>query len=187
MAPRGLGIRSGERLPAVEEKRDHPASPRSLSANWITEVLDLLDPTPAAEGPGCSSPVPCDGAGRFRARAALSPCVGCTNSIPPDHTARSHRPRAVEHRDCPPCGGDGGSMRQMRGGGDGWRRIPHCGFAEVLVTQVFEACPVCLDSAGFRCPPPSSSGLTRGSFFVAMAEPADGKQDPRVEPEDDFA
>ena len=55
----------------------------------------------------------------------------------------------------------------------------------MLVTQVFEACPVCLDSARFRGPPPSSSGLTRGSFFVAMAEPADGKQDPRVKPEDD--
>ena len=55
------------------------------------------------------------------------------------------------------------------------------------MTQVFEACPVCLDSAGFRGPPPSSSGLTRGSFFVAMAEPAGGKQDPRVEPEDDTA
>ena len=75
MAPRGLGIRSGERLPAVKGKRDHPASPRSLSANWITEVLDLLDPTPAAEGPGCSGPVPCDSAGRFRARAMLFPTL----------------------------------------------------------------------------------------------------------------
>ena len=42
-----------------------------------------------------------------------------------------------------------------------------------------------LDSAEFGHQAPSSSGLTRGSFFVAMAEPADGKQDPRVEPEDD--
>ena len=31
----------------------------------------------------------------------------------------------------------------------------------------------------------SSSGLTRGSFLVATAELTDGKQDPRVEPEDD--
>ena len=122
MAPRGLGIRSGERLPAVKGKRDHPASPRSLSANWITEVLDLLDPRPAAEGPGCSCPVPCEQ--RPRLNGTHFSCRWLRSSIPTDLTARSHRPRAVEHRDCPPCGGDGRIITQVRGGGDGGFSIP---------------------------------------------------------------
>ena len=66
-----------------------------------------MDPPPAAAGPGCSRPVPCGcKQSRYRLRPALSPRVGWTNPcIPKGYTARSHHPRAVEHRDCPPCGG----------------------------------------------------------------------------------
>ena len=41
------------------------------------------------------------------------------------------------------------------------------------------------DSAEFGRRRLSSSGLTRGSFFLATVEVVVGQQDPRVEPEDD--
>ena len=81
-----------------------------------------LGPQAGGGKAGVFSPSPCDGVGR--STSPITPCVGCTNSIPPDQTARSHRPRAVEHRDCPPCGGDARIMLQVRGGGDGGFSIP---------------------------------------------------------------
>ena len=100
----------------------HPASPRSLCTSRITEVFHLLDPGPAAERPGCSCPVPCEQ--RPLLIGTHFSCRWLRSSIPTDLTARSHRPRAVEHRDCPPCGGDGGIITQVRGGGDGGFSIP---------------------------------------------------------------
>jgi hypothetical protein len=107
MAPRGLG---GCRWTATgrSKKRDHPASPatvfRQLSRGGVSPLGG-----PAAGGgrAGLFIPVPCGcNRLRYRLRSALSPRVGQTNPcIPQGYTARSHHPRAVEHRDCPPCGG----------------------------------------------------------------------------------
>jgi hypothetical protein len=122
MAPRGLG---GCRKTATgrDKKRDHPASPvivfRQLSRGGVSPLGG-----PAAGGgrAGLFIPVPC-GCNRLRylLRPALSPRVGQTNPcIPQGYTARSHHPRAVEHRDCPPCGG--GALLSH---GGGWVRV--CG------------------------------------------------------------
>jgi len=130
MAPRGLGWLLVQPAGSKRETR-HPASPRSLCASWITEVFHLLDPWPAAEGPGCSCPVPCEQ--RPRLNGTHFSCRWLRSSIPTDLTARSHRPRAVEHRDCPPCGGDGRIITQVRGGGDGGFSIPQLnGFSGLM-------------------------------------------------------
>ena len=121
MAPRGLGIRR-ETATGRQEKRDIPRPRDRLRASWITEVFHLLDPGPAAEGSGCSCPVPCEQ--RPLLNGTHFSCRWLRSSIPTDLTARSHRPRAVEHRDCPPCGGDVGIITQVRGGGDGGFSIP---------------------------------------------------------------
>ena len=130
MAPRGLGIRR-ETATGRQEKRDIPRPRDRLRASWITEVFHLLDPGPAAEGSGCSCPVPCEQ--RPLLNGTHFSCRWLRSSIPTDLTARSHRPRAVEHRDCPPCGGDGRIITQVRGGGDGGFSIPQLnGFSGLM-------------------------------------------------------
>ena len=48
-------------------------------------------------------------AGLLRTRSPVTlPALDAQCTIPKGYTARSHHPRAVEHRDCPPCGGDVG-------------------------------------------------------------------------------
>jgi len=99
-----------------------PASPvivfRQLSRGGVSPLGG-----PAAGGgrAGLFIPVPCGcNRLRYRLRSALSPRVGQTNPcIPQGYTARSHHPRAVEHRDCPPCGGGVCSMCREAWMGDG--------------------------------------------------------------------
>jgi len=88
---------------------------RQLSRRGLSP---LGDSPPATAGPGCSVPVPCGrNHSRYRLRSALSPRVGRMKPrIPKGYTARSHHPHAVEHRDCPPCGGD----RVISHGIGGW-------------------------------------------------------------------
>ena len=80
-------------------------------------------------------------------------------SIPQVQTARSHRPRAVEHRDCPPCGGDMGSIAQGRGGGDGCFSIPQLAGVSGLISWRLGF----LDSAGLAT---LSSSPERGRCSV---------------------
>ncbi len=99
-------------------------------------------------------------------------------------TARSHHPRAVEHRDCPPCGGDGAISHGI--GRWGWMAPdPAAGFVVSFECAGEIPSRVNPDSAEFGHQALSSSGLTRGSCFVATVEVIVGQQDPRVEPEDD--
>jgi hypothetical protein len=54
-------------------------------------------------------------AGRVRLRSPATPGLGgASRRVPRDLPARSHHPRAVEHRDCPPCGGDARIIAQVR-------------------------------------------------------------------------
>ena len=134
MAPRGL---AGCRKTATgrDKKRDHPASPvivfRQLSRRGVSPLGG-----PAAGGgrAGLFIPVPCGcNRLRYRLRSALSPRVGQTNPcIPQGYTARSHHPRAVEHRDCPPCGGGVCSMCRGVWVGDGAVRASTSGLRRML-------------------------------------------------------
>jgi hypothetical protein len=101
-------------------------------------------------------------------------------------TVRPHHPRAVEHRDCPPCGGDGVISHGI--GRWGWMAPdPAAGFVVSFERAGEIPSRVNPDSAEFGHQALSSSGLTRGSFFLATVEVVVGQQDPRVEPEDDAA
>jgi hypothetical protein len=140
MAPRGLG---GCRATATgsNKKRDHPASPvivfRQLSRGGVSPLGG-----PAAGGGRAElfTPVPCGcNRLRYRLRSALSPRVGQTNPcIPQGYTARSHHPRAVEHRDCPPCGGGGCSMRRDQWVGDGGGRVSTSGCVGCFAKRWFQ-------------------------------------------------
>jgi len=122
MAPRGLGIRHEDgyrqwkrnatsRVPAIVCS---PAGSRRCFTSWTpsrrrkgraVHARSLVEQRPLLNGTHFS-------------------CRWLRSSIPTDLTARSHRPRAVEHRDCPPCGGDGRIIAQVSGGGDGGFSIP---------------------------------------------------------------
>ena len=57
-------------------------------------------------------------AGLLRTRSPVTlPALDAQCTIPKGYTARSHHPRAVEHRDCPPC--RGGAL--LSHGGERWR------------------------------------------------------------------
>ena len=122
MAPRGLGIRHEDgyrqwkrnatsRVPAIVCS---PTGSRRCFTSWTpgrrrkgraVRARSLVGQRPLLNGTHFS-------------------CRWLRSSIPTDLTARSHRPRAVEHRDCPPCGGDVGIITQVRRGGDGGLSIP---------------------------------------------------------------
>ena len=102
----------------------HPASPRSFARQPDHGGVSPLGSWAGGGKAGLFMPGPLwNSAHPFQGGAHFS-CRWLRSSIPTDLTARSHRPRAVEHRDCPPCGGDGGIITQVRGGGDGGFSIP---------------------------------------------------------------
>ena len=99
-------------------------------------------------------------------------------------TVRPHHPRAVEHRDCPPCGGDGVISHGI--GRWGWMAPdPAAGFVVSFECAREISSRGNPDSAEFGHQALSSSGLTRGSCFLTGRGDVARKQDPRVEPEDD--
>src|SRR5215813_1027101 len=110
MAPRGLATVL-RRLPAerrfaasrVPSDRYSPAQSRALFTplTW--------SPTAFRAG-GFRPPVPCASIQSLRDMDVDYSWPWRRCRFPQDLFARPHRPRAVEHRDCPPCGGDGGSI-----------------------------------------------------------------------------
>ena len=96
------------RLPVDRRRKRHPASPRPLFAGPEQGALNAPDmAADGVSGRESSPPVPCAVIHPLRdgPRNDSWPWLRC--SFPQDLFARPHRPRAVEHRDCPPCGGDG--------------------------------------------------------------------------------
>ena len=70
-------------------------------------------------------------------------------------------------------------------GGDEWFQIPHPALRLGVEIAGKDGLRLNLDSAEFGGPPPSSSGLTRGSSFPSIGLAFARKKDPRVKPEDD--
>jgi len=122
MAPRGLGTAS-RRLPADKRNATSrvpaivcaPAGSRRCFTSWT--------PGRRRKGRAVHARSPVNSAHLFLGGAHFS-CRWLRSSILTDLTARSHRLRAVEHRDCPPCGDDLCSIAQVGGGGDGGFSIP---------------------------------------------------------------
>ena len=101
-----------------------PAGSRRCFTSWT--------PGRRRKGRAVHARSPVNSAHPFQDGAHFS-CRWLRSSIPTDLTARSHRPRAVEHRDCPPCGGDVGIITQVRGGGDGGLSIPQLAGVRELI------------------------------------------------------
>ena len=112
-------------LSVDKEKRDHPstlrvnprerlspAGSRRSFASWIPKAVGGKVGLFIARSPAPRLPV-----SSTRDPALFLALARMDDSIPEDQTARSHRPSAVEHRDCPPCGGDMGNISP---GGTRW-------------------------------------------------------------------
>ena len=124
--PAWFGVCPCEQLPVVRREARIPRPPRSFGQRPRTRRSFHTSAVGSAAGVQVCSvrsqvletspsawPDPWRHArDRHSPEAETSPCPV---SGPGTLHARSHRPRAVEHRDCPPCGGDGGSIAQVRG------------------------------------------------------------------------
>jgi len=142
MAPRGLGIRHEDgyrqwkrnatfRVPAIVCS---PTGSRRCFTSWTLSRR--------RKGRAVHARSPVNSAHPFQGGAHFS-CRWLRSSIPTDLTTRSHRPRAVEHRDRPPCGDDGRIIAQVSGGGHGGFSIPQFAQVRRLISQSFDL----LDSA----------------------------------------
>ena len=119
-------------LSVDKEKRDHPstlrvnprerlspAGSRRSFASWIPKAVGGKVGLFIARSPAPCLPVSATGD-----PALVLALARMDDSIPEDQTARSHRPRAVEHRDWPSCGGDMGNISRVGRGGDERGSIP---------------------------------------------------------------
>ena len=120
-----IGCRFKAALSVDKEKRDHPSTLRVNPRERLSPAGSRRSFTswiPKAVGGKVGlfiarSPAPCLPVSSIRDPALVLALARMDDSIPEDQTARSHRPSAVEHRDCPPCGGDMGNISP---GGTRW-------------------------------------------------------------------